>query len=254
MQVVRFEGSVLSSLSELKAIEEQRIADERAAHEHQVAARIAAVEAAEQQRLAEEAARIEGARQTQLAVERARYEAEREARIRVESTEAAERARYQAQLQAQRQAEELAIEREKVAKQRPTWMVAVTAIAVAAAGVMVWLTISWYQASAQADARRAESELQTKEFKEAAGKARRALEQLEAKAAALDTEIAGAIALAEKAKTKAEAQEAAKQLAELRRRQAADRAALAKARYEEWLRVRRGGATVDDRCKNNSLC
>ena len=189
MQAVRFEGSLLSSLSELKAIEEQRVAEERAARDSEAAARIAAIEAAEHKRVADEAARLDADRQAQLALERARYESEREARLRVETVEAAERARYQAQLQGQRQAEELALAREKVARQRPTWMLAVTALAVVAAGVMVWFTLRWHQASADADAARAISEEESRVAKADADKSRQALLGLEATVAQLDGEI-----------------------------------------------------------------
>ncbi|HEY5936894.1 MAG TPA: hypothetical protein VIU61_19730 [Kofleriaceae bacterium] len=254
MQAVRFEGSLLSSLSELKAIEEQRIAEERAARDHEAAARVAAIEAAEQQRIAAEAARVEAERTAQLALERARYEAEREARIRVETAEAAERARYQAQLQAQRQAEELAIAREKVARQRPTWMLAVTALAVVAAGVMVWFTLQWHQASARANEARAISEEESRVAREDAKKSKQALLALEASVAQLDGEIATALVAAEKARTKAEAEAAAKRVADLERRKAAARAAIAKERHDQWLRDRGGPIKVDDRCKGNPLC
>jgi hypothetical protein len=253
MHAVRFEGSLLSSLSELKAIEEQRIAEERAARDHEVAARIAAVEAAEHARVAAEVARLESERQAQLALERTRYEAEREARIRIETAEAAERARYQAQLQAQRQAEELAIAREQVARQRPTWMLAVTALAVVAAGVMVWFTLRWHQATIDADAARAVSEEESRVARADAEESRKALLGLEATVAQLDGEIATALLAAEKAKTKIEAEAVAKRVADLERRKAAARAAIAKERHEQWLRDR-GHIKVKDKCKTNALC
>ena len=254
MQAVRFEGSLLASLSELKSIEEQRIAEEHGAREREAAARIAAVEAAERQRAADEAARVEAGRQAELAIERARYEAEREARIRVETAEAAERARYQAQLQAQRQAEELAIAREKVSRQRPTWMLALTGFAVVAAAVMVWFTLRWHQASADADAARAISEEEMRVARADAERSREALVRLEATVAELDGEIATALVAAEKAKTKIEVAAAARRVADLERRKAAARAAIAKERHDQWVRDRKGPIKVEDKCKTSSLC
>ncbi|MEJ7602091.1 MAG: hypothetical protein WKG01_29610 [Kofleriaceae bacterium] len=215
MQVVRFEGSLLSSLSELKAIEEQRIAEERTARAREIAERAASAEAAAQQQRDDVAAELAAERDATLAAARERYEAEREARIRVELAEAAERTRHQAQLLAQRQAEELALAREQVAKQRPTWMIAVTAVALVVTSVMVWLAIS--SVSGVRDRRCQTSRVRRRcpAAKQDAKTSREALLQLEANLAALDGKIARALALAEQANTKAEAEAAAKAVAEL---------------------------------------
>ena len=133
-------------------------------------------------------------------------------------------------------------------------MLAVTALAVVVAAIMVWLAVSSYRASADADARRAESEAEARRARQDAETSRQALIELEASLVALDGKIAGALVLAERAKTKAEAEAAAKEVAALRRQQALDRAAIEKARHEEWLRKRREGIEVDDRCKSSSLC
>jgi len=68
-----------------------------------------------------------------LRIETARENAEREARMRVESAEAMERNRVQAALEQQRLQQEMELRRAEVAKKRPTWMLAVTGVALVAA-------------------------------------------------------------------------------------------------------------------------
>src|SRR4051812_45573044 len=84
----RREGSIVQSLSELRDIERQRIADERAAIQRAEAARIAAREAAERQVREEEEARVTAEREARLAAEHARLEGEREERRRIDATAA----------------------------------------------------------------------------------------------------------------------------------------------------------------------
>src|ERR1041384_2324013 len=124
---VRSEGSLVASLGELRAIEDQRIADERAGgrgrggrqpRREVEAARLAAVREAE-------AARLAAVREAELAAERERAAAEREVRLRIEAEEAAARARHQIALDQQRLVEEIALRREVARRQRPRWMIAV---------------------------------------------------------------------------------------------------------------------------------
>ena len=121
----------MTSLHELRAIEQQRIADERAARERAREAEEAAVKAAEASRLAEIAARDKAERDERLRIEEARVAAEREARLRVEAHEASERARLAAQLEQDRMVQEMELRRADIAKRRPRWMIAVTVIALA---------------------------------------------------------------------------------------------------------------------------
>ncbi|MEO8845645.1 MAG: hypothetical protein ABI591_04415 [Kofleriaceae bacterium] len=139
----------MTSLDELRAIHSQRIADERATFE---AERVAVVEhrcRAEAAAAATLEATLREERDAQLRIEEARVAAEREARMRLEATDAAERARHAAELDARRQAEELELRREEVAKQRPRWMIAVTTIAVAAGITLGYFAV---QSSRDADA------------------------------------------------------------------------------------------------------
>jgi hypothetical protein len=147
MQIVerqqeRRENSIVQSLSELRDIERQRIADELAAGQLAEAARSAAREA-EERRLREEAqARAKTAREAQLAAEHARLEAEREARRRIDAAAAAELARQQVVLEHARMEREVELRREQVARTRPTWMMAVTGLSLAAAGLLLWVALS----------------------------------------------------------------------------------------------------------------
>src|SRR5258708_7454692 len=104
----RIEVSVVSSLAELRAIEHERIAEERAAVARERAER------ADQIRIAE----------THAAAERAAHE-------RVLAVEATERARQDAELARARLDGELDLRREAAARRRP--FVVVSAIALACA-------------------------------------------------------------------------------------------------------------------------
>jgi hypothetical protein len=141
------ESSIMTSLDELRAIHSQRIADERATFE---AERMAVVESRRRAELAQRAAaetQLREEREAQIRLEEARAAAEREARMKLEATDAAERTRYAAELDAQRQVQEMELRREEVAKKRPRWMLAVTAIAIAAG-----ITLGYFAVQSSRDA------------------------------------------------------------------------------------------------------
>jgi hypothetical protein len=147
---MRIESSIITSLSELRAIEQQRIAEERATVEREKQRVIDEARAAELARVLAENARIEAERQERIRIEQARADAEREARMRVEAAESAERMRLAAELEQRRMAEEIELRRAEVAKKRPTWMIAVTAVAFVTA-----IGLSVFAASKSNDAERA---------------------------------------------------------------------------------------------------
>lgn len=136
------QDSIIKSLSELRDIERQRIADEIAAIARADAARLAAREAAERQAREEAEARAQAEREAALAAEQARLAAEREARLRVEAAGAAELARQQVALEQVRLDREHELQRAAIARTRPTWMLAVMGISLAAAGALVWVALS----------------------------------------------------------------------------------------------------------------
>ena len=137
------ENSVLFSLRELRQIEENRVQEEEHAVRTAEETRARAYEEAEQRRRAEEDAKVRAERDAQLQIEQAREGAEREVRMRVESAEATERQRQQAALEQSRLQQEMEIRREEVSKKRPTWMLAVTGLAVLMAVGLVFFAIKW---------------------------------------------------------------------------------------------------------------
>jgi len=140
-QVLRTE-SLLESLSELKAIEDQRLADEYAsvirtrelAERRQRDAELAAV-AAEQERIATANAAAE-----ELA--RARADAEREVWQRVEAADAEERARTAAALEAQRLDFERELRRQLARQLRPRSLMVMTAVSLVVAAIAGGIAIS----------------------------------------------------------------------------------------------------------------
>jgi hypothetical protein len=155
---MRIESSIITSLSELRAIEQQRIADERAAIETTRLAEIEVRRAALQATVDAQERRLREEREAQMRIEIARAEAERDARLRVEATEAAERTRLAAQLEERRLSEEMDIKRAEVAKKRPTWMIAVTVVAALAAVGLTWFAIERSQQMAAAEEARHRAE------------------------------------------------------------------------------------------------
>ncbi|HEY0482171.1 MAG TPA: hypothetical protein VGD37_31845 [Kofleriaceae bacterium] len=150
----RTEESLVRSLAELRALELERQAEERAAIEAAAAARHRDREAAEQAVRDADAARVAAELAAQVAAQTARATAEREARLQIEAIEATERARRLVALEEHRNAEELAIRREAALRQRPGWLLALAAGAMAAAAVLAWLALDRHrEASAAAEAR-----------------------------------------------------------------------------------------------------
>jgi dTMP kinase len=173
----RTEASVLTSLSELRAIERQRLDDERDARERALAEAREAERAAEQARRDAEEARARAEREERVRVEEARAAAEREARLRIAAGEAAERSRAALELEARRLTEETALRRAEIARRRPRWMVAVTGIALAAATALAVFAID---RSRQADEADRAIDTARRERDEAKLVARTSREQIEA--------------------------------------------------------------------------
>jgi len=144
MQVVeqQSQDSIIKSLSELRDIERQRIADEISAVQQADAARIAAREAAERRAYEEAEARARAEREARQAAEQARLAAEREERLRIEAAAAAELARQQVALEQTRMEREHELQRAAIARTRPTWMKAVMGLSLATAGVLAWVALS----------------------------------------------------------------------------------------------------------------
>jgi hypothetical protein len=253
MKNVRYEGSVLSSLEELKKIEADRIAEENAAVARAVEARRVAHEAALERARAEAEAKVRAEHEAKLAAEAARVAAERDARLRLEAADAAERARTAVELESARIAAEAAIAREEASKKRPRWMIALTLGSLAAAGVAVALAVGALrttdEANSQTEAHNATSK--------SAAEQKLDKTPLTAFQGTLD-EVGARIGATMEAlkQSLAESEKKAKADKERRDRQAAADAEQARRdrEYQQWLKERRDGAKIDQKCLNNAVC
>lgn len=156
---------MLASLSELRAIEEQRVIDEREAERAIARANLAAREAEARARDEAVAAQRRAEHEAALALEAARFATAREARLQAEAAEAAERTRQHAILAESRLAQEMELRRAEVAKRRPTWMLVVTAAATLAAFVLIYIAIDRTRASEHAKERERIAVAQKREMK-----------------------------------------------------------------------------------------
>jgi hypothetical protein len=253
MQAARFEGSLMSSLQELKAIEQQRLADERSAIARADELRIQALVDAERKAREEIELKARAEHEAKLAIERARFEAEREARLRVEAAEQAERARQMMALEQERTQQEMALRRAEVAKKRPTWMVAVTGLALLLVCVLVVFTVQAVAASNESDKARIESE-RLAEIKRLEVVAMRAeLDKIETNLGVLDGKVQQALLRLEKAKTEADRIAAAADFKRLQREKYDENARFEKIRQDAWNKKRTETVKVDIECQNNSI-
>jgi hypothetical protein len=250
----RFEGSLMTSLAELRAIEEERIASERAAIVAEADAKRRAIEDAT--RRAEEASRAAAAavRAEELRIAREREQAEREARMHVEAAEASERARLAAALEADRAQQEMELRRAEVAKKRPTWMVAVTIGAVVMAGALTWFGIERYNAAREADRVAAVARSEADQAKKDADEAKADLERMGAQLAELDGKVSAAVARIADADNAEARAKAKREFDQLRK----DQEALEAARRERQRKLdeieRKKQHHMSDDCLHNAVC
>ncbi len=244
---------MVASLAELRAIEHERVAADRAAILDAEQAR-AREHAQAAQRLRDgEAARVSAEREAALQLVREREQSERAARMHVEATEAAERARHQAALDAHRLTQELELRRAEIAKKRPTWMVALTLVAVVAAGALTWFTVDSLDRSTRAvEAQRAAEQDKAKAIEDAKESARQ-LAGLEQELRALDQRVTKALDDVMSATDAAASLRAKIEFDQLKAAQAdlERRRAEAKARALHDQRVK--PVHISDECKQNAL-
>lgn len=250
----RFEGSVLQSLQELKSIEDQRLAEERARRDQAEADRIATRLAAERAERDAIEAQQRAEHAAKLAVEEVRLAAEREHRLRFEAEQAAELERQRLAFEEERARRELELRRAEVARKRPTWMVAVSLAAVALAGVLLYVAIDRVRASESADHQRQVALDDAAQARRQSDQAWKRVEQMERDLAALDRQISTAIDNLSKELTAAEMAAEKKRLQGLaaQRAELARQAEIARQNYERDQRVK--PVTVDQSCLNNALC
>jgi hypothetical protein len=245
---MRVESSILASLSELRDIEKQRIADERSAIERTRRAEIEAKLAAEQAVREAEAARVRAENDERVRIEVARAEAEREARMRVQAAEASERARYQAALDQQRLAQEMELRRAEVLRKRPTWMVAVTACAFVAAIGLTWFAIDRSQKTAVAEEKQRIADAERARSKQMLIEAAARLKVLEDGVAELDQQVSVAQQKLASAQNEADRKAAREAIALADKRRADAKRAANAARAAEEKRIRDLGIHIDPKC------
>lgn len=235
---MRIESSIITSLSELRAIEQQRIADERAALEARRAAEIEVQRALEQARADAERARVQAERDERMRIELAKAEAEREVRLRIEAHEASERARHLAQLEERRLAEEMELKRAEVAKKRPTWMIAVTVCAALAAVGLTAFAVNRSQEMADADAAKAKALHERDVAKAEIREAKERLAAIQKEMDALDGQIVALTTQLTDAQTDADRKKAAIALADANERKAEANRRLQAAKDAAWKKKR----------------
>jgi colicin import membrane protein len=254
MQAARFEGSLLTSLEELKRIEHQRVAEERAAVVSAEERRKQEAADAERRRVEAVEAKQREEREAQIAIERAKADAEREARMRVEAAEAAERERQMLALAEARQVQELELRRAEVEKTRPKWMIAVTALSLVAAAVFVFFMVRALGDSSEAEQARRIAEEKERIATLAAEEAKAELERLTVEIKAIDGRVNKALDRLAAATTKAETDRIAREIENERKAKREAERKLAEWKAKKALEERMGGIHITGDCKNNSIC
>jgi hypothetical protein len=250
---VRNESSVLFSLKELRGIEQQRVADERAAIERAKQAEIDAKLAMERAKQQAEEAKLAAEREERMRIENARIAAERELRLKVEATEATERARLAAELEQQRFVQEMELRRAEALQKRPRWMIAVTALAATAA---VALAVFAVDRMREADAAQGITKIAIDDkiaAKQKAAEAQAKLDEMRTQLAALDATVESATKRLEIAQSEADRLKAREALAQARKEKAD-----AQRKLEEWnaaqeKKIRDGGIDLTKCANGGSL-
>ncbi|MGE0547000.1 MAG: hypothetical protein AB7O24_13020 [Kofleriaceae bacterium] len=248
------ENSVLFSLRELRHIETSRIQEEHQAAVRAEQLRLAAKQQHEQREREAAQARIASEREAQLRIEQAREAAEREARLRIAQAEAAERQRHEAALHDRRLHEEMLLRRESVAKQRPTWMVAVMSLSLIAVVAMVAFALVQMSESDASQRARDQALREADNAKQLARAAAESAGRLEQESADLSRRIGDAIRKVNDATTEAARVDAKRRLLELEKAQQAKLNAIRDAKARADLKERTDGIRIDKQCAEGVLC
>ena len=243
----------MTSLAELRAIEQERVAAERAAVVAEADARRRAIEDAAAKAKADAEAKLAAERAEAIRIAKEREDAERAARMHVEAAEAAERARLAAALEQERMVQEIDLRKAEVAKKRPTWMVAVTIGAVLAAGALTWFGFDRYRQAQEAQVAEEDAKRAKQVAEQEAAEAKAAMEQMERDLADLDKKVGRAIDQVVAATTAAERQAAKENLERLRREEAELKRRRDEAEAKRQRDIRRRGFVITEECKKNAL-
>jgi colicin import membrane protein len=247
------ENSVLFSLRELRQIEENRVKEEEHAVRSAEEARAAAAQDAERRRRDAEESKLRAERDELLRIEQAREGAEREARMRVESAEAMERNRNQAALEQQRLEQEMAFRRAELAKKRPTWMLAVTGLALVAAIGLVFFAVQRKRESDAASAVAEKAEANAKAAEEVAKAAKERVDKLDSDMKAQNEQLESAQVAVKNAKSANDLRAAQDNLDRLRQQKFEMEQRIAAARAASAKAERAKGVHISKECMENPL-
>jgi hypothetical protein len=247
------ENSVLFSLRELRQIEDSRVQEEEHAVRSKEEQRATEMEAKERGIREAEEAKLRAENDEKRRIFEARENAEREARMHVEATEATERARHQANLEQQRLQHEMEMRRAEVAKKRPTWMLAVTGLALVAAVGLVFFAIQRKNDSEAAEAQARQSEIDKAEAQKVARDASEQLAKVQRDLEDLDTKVTKAVTDVAQAKNANEIAAAQANLVALQRQQSDAKARVFAAQAAAAAAERHKGAHISVECQNNPL-
>lgn len=250
---MRSDGSVMTSLAELRMLQEQRVANERSARSALEAATRAANERAARELACAEAQQVADDRARVLAIEQARATVERQARMRAIAVEAAERARHAALLDEQRLAQEMELRRVEALRTRPTWMVAVTATAILAAAALTVFAVHSIHSEREAKAVSARAMQEKDKAKQESAEHYRALAALDTRSKEMDEQLLAANRSLTTNETTAAALAAQRtKIAKLEAAKKALDAAHAVA-AAKWAKDRADGANMSEDCLHNVI-
>ncbi|HEY4179200.1 MAG TPA: hypothetical protein VGM90_20290 [Kofleriaceae bacterium] len=244
---------MMTSLAELRMIEEQRVVGERNARMAEEQGRRDAIARAERDARDAVEARILAERAQALAIENARVTAEREARMRVEATEAAERTRLAAHLETQRIENELVLRREAIRKTRPTWMIGVTICAVLGAAALAVFAVDRMNSASQADIAAQHAKDEAEAAKKAQAEDAATIASLKQGSEDLDKQMAVAMAELDKKQSAADLAQHKKDIADIAKKKAENDERIRQAAEKKIRDERAGGLHMGKDSENNAL-
>jgi hypothetical protein len=173
--------------------------------------------------------------------------------MRVESAEAAERQRQQAALEQSRLQQEMELRRAEVAKKRPTWMLAVTGIALVAAVGLVFFAVQRMRASDEAEVAKVKAEQIAIQATKDAKEAQEAVDRLQKDAEAMSKKVDTAVDALASAQSQADRDSAKAKLDQLRREKYEMDQRIAEAKAKAARAERLKGVKISKECLDNPL-
>ncbi|MCX5741568.1 MAG: hypothetical protein NT062_03610, partial [Proteobacteria bacterium] len=173
-------------------------------------------------------------------------------RLALEAHEAAARARHQAELDALRVREELDLRRIEAKQKRPRWMIAVTALATVATGVLIWFSVQSIGESEASNHAAAVATLERDNAIKEQQTSAAELASLQARIAALDVQVSQATRRVLDAQSGADRQRASADLKAARDAKVAAQREAEAAEARRQAKIRKDG--VHDLCVGQAVC